>query len=151
MRYWLMKTEPDVFSWEQFAEKGKASWDGVRNYQARNFMRNDFKVGDKVLFYHSSCPVPGIAGIATVSREAYPDPTALDVSSEYFDPASQKSGASRWVMVDLVPDRAFYPVASLAEIREIPELSSMLLLKTGQRLSIQPVTEREFQFITTRW
>ena len=143
-RYWLMKTEPDVFSWDDLERKKIASWDGVRNYQARNFMRDEFKVGDKVLFYHSSCAEPGVAGIAEVVREAYPDPTALDQESEYFDEASRKAGASRWVMVDVSPVKRFPKLAGLADIRENVKLKSMALLQRGQRLSIQPVSADEF-------
>jgi predicted RNA-binding protein with PUA-like domain len=139
-----MKTEPDVFSWDDLERKKIASWDGVRNYQARNFMRDEFKVGDKVLFYHSSCAEPGVAGIAEVVREAYPDPTALDPKSEYFDEASRKAGASRWFMVDLSPVMRFPKLAKLAEIRDNAKLTSMALLQRGQRLSIQPVSAMEF-------
>jgi predicted RNA-binding protein with PUA-like domain len=151
MKYWLMKTEPDVFSWDDLNRKNIASWDGVRNYQARNFMRDEFKVGDLVLFYHSSCAEPGIQGVAKVVREAYPDPTALDPKSEYFDAASAKAGASRWMMVDIAPVKAFKTPARLQDIRTTPQLNSMLLLRPGQRLSIQPVTREEYEIIMTRW
>jgi predicted RNA-binding protein with PUA-like domain len=151
VNYWLMKTEPDVFSWTDLERKKIASWDGVRNYQARNYMRDDFRVGDRVLFYHSSCAEPGIAGIAEVVRASYPDPTALDPKSEYFDPASLKSGESRWVMVDLAPLRKFSKFAALAEIKQKSELQSMLLLRKGQRLSVQPVLPIEFAEIELTW
>ncbi len=151
MKYWLMKTEPDVFSWADLEQKKIASWDGVRNYQARNFMRDEFEVGDKVLFYHSSCAEPGIAGIANIVRGSYPDPTALDKNSEYFDPASLKSGQSRWVMVDLSPFKKFSKFASLAAIRQNVNLQSLLLLRKGQRLSIQPVTASDFAEIENTW
>lgn len=151
MKYWLMKTEPDVFSWNDLERKRRASWDGVRNYQARNFMRDEFRLGDLVLFYHSSCPNPGIVGVAEVVREAYPDPTALDPKSEYFDPVSARDGASRWVMVDISPVKRFRNLASLAEIRDTKLLGSMLLLQKGQRLSIQPVTSKEFKTIEANW
>jgi predicted RNA-binding protein with PUA-like domain len=151
MKYWLMKTEPDVFSWGDLEQKKIASWDGVRNYQARNFMRDEFQIGDKVLFYHSSCPEPGIAGIAEVVRGSYPDPTALDQKSEYFDPASLRSGQSRWVMVDLSPFKKFSKFVSLAEIRQNSKLQSLLLLRKGQRLSIQPVTHTDFAEIEANW
>lgn len=151
MKYWLMKTEPDVFSWSDLERKQRASWDGVRNYQARNFMRDEFRLGDRVLFYHSSCPNPGIVGVAEVVREAYPDPTALDPKSEYFDPASARDGTSRWVMVDISPVKRFRNLASLAEIRDTKSLGSMLLLQKGQRLSIQPVTSKEFKTIEATW
>ena len=151
MKYWLMKTEPDVFSWDDLVKKKRAPWDGVRNYQARNFMRDEFRVGDRVLFYHSSCAEPGIVGVAEVVREAYPDSTALDPKSDYFDPSSAKSGQSRWVMVDIAPVKKFTKLAALSDIRANIELQSMPLLQKGQRLSIQPVTIKEFKFITAKW
>ena len=146
-----MKSEPDVFSWDDLEKKKKAPWDGVRNYQARNFMRDQFRLGDRVLFYHSSCDNPGIVGIAEVVREAYPDHTALDPRSEYFDPASAQAGQSRWVMVDVAPLKRFRKLASLAEIRNNSQLKTMLLLRKGQRLSIQPVSKDEFQTIESLW
>jgi len=146
-----MKTEPDVFSWSDLEQKKVASWDGVRNYQARNFMRDEFKLGDLVLFYHSSCAEPGIMGVAKVVREAYPDPTALDPKSEYFDAASAKAGASRWMMVDVSPVKAFKTPARLQDIRQTTALKSMLLLRPGQRLSIQPVTQEEYEVILAHW
>ncbi len=148
---WLMKTEPDVFSWDDLMRSGQSSWEGVRNYQARNFMRDDFAIGDLVLFYHSSCAEPGIVGIAEVASPAYPDPTALDPSSKYFDEISAKQGTSRWVMVDIKPIHGFRRVARLSEIRNCKELASMRLLQRGQRLSIQPVTEEEFLTIRRMW
>ena len=151
MKYWLMKSEPDVFSWDDLERKKIASWDGVRNYQARNFMRDEFNIGDKVLFYHSSCPEPGIVGVAEVVRAAYPDDTALDSKSEYFDERSAKVGQSRWMMVDVSPVKKFKRLASLADIRANPKLHSMLLLRKGQRLSVQPVTEQEFKVIEILW
>ena len=151
MNYWLMKSEPDVFSWDDLERKRRASWDGVRNFQARNFMRDQFRLGDCVLFYHSSCAEPGIIGIAKVVREAYPDPTALDPKSDYYDPASAKAAASRWFMVDIEPVQRFKRLASLAEIRGNSGLQTMLLLRKGQRLSIQPVTEKEFKTIKKTW
>lgn len=151
MNYWLMKSEPDVFSWDDLARKRRAAWDGVRNFQARNFMRDQFRLGDCVLFYHSSCAEPGIVGIAKVVREAYPDPTALDPKSDYYDPASAKAGASRWFMVDIEPVQRFKRLASLSDIRGNRGLQTMLLLRKGQRLSIQPVTEKEFKTIKATW
>ena len=151
MNYWLMKSEPDVFSWDDLERKRRASWDGVRNFQARNFMRDQFRLGDCVLFYHSSCPEPGIVGIAKVVREAYPDPTALDPKSDYYDPVSAKAGDSRWFMVDIEPVQRFKRLASLAEIRGNKGLQTMLLLRKGQRLSIQPVTDKEFKTIKATW
>ncbi|MCX6119570.1 MAG: EVE domain-containing protein [Proteobacteria bacterium] len=145
MKYWLMKTEPDVFGWNDLETNPNqtASWDGVRNYQARNSMRDDFKLGDRVFVYHSSCETPGIAGLAEVVKEAYPDPTALDPKSEYYDPKSEKLGASRWVMVNvksIAKAKSFLP---LNQIRSHKKLQNMLLLRPGQRLSIQAVTDDE--------
>ena len=151
MNYWLMKTEPDVFSWDDLVRKKRAPWDGVRNYQARNFMRDQFRLGDQVLFYHSSCAEPGIVGVAEVVREAYPDPTALDPKSDYYDLASAKAGESRWVMVDIAPVKKFRQLAELSSIRTTKGLQSMPLLQKGQRLSIQPVTAKEFNLIMAQW
>ncbi len=145
MNYWLMKTEPDVFGWDDLETNPNqtAAWDGVRNYQARNSMRDDFKLGDRVFVYHSSCETPGIAGLAEVVKEAYPDPTALDPKSEYFDPKSEKLGASRWVMINIKlvsKAKSFLP---LSKIREQKKLQGMLLLRPGQRLSVQAVSDAE--------
>jgi predicted RNA-binding protein with PUA-like domain len=114
-------------------------------------MRDDFKCGDVVFFYHSSCETPGIVGVAEVVRENYPDPTALDPKSEYFDPASAKLGASRWCMVDVRAKHKFRELLSLSEIRNTPELKDLLLLRNGQRLSVQPVEEKHALFILKRW
>jgi predicted RNA-binding protein with PUA-like domain len=139
MRYWLMKSEPEECSIDDaLAAKGSTvPWTGVRNYQARNFMRNDMRIGDGVLFYHSSCAVPGIAGVAEVASEPYPDPTQFDPKSPYFDPASKRE-SPRWMLVDV---RARYKVEvlSLPQLRALPELADMLVLKRGNRLSITPV------------
>ena len=153
MRYWLMKTEPDEFSWDDLEKKPKktGSWDGVRNYQARNFMRDEFKRGDLVLFYHSSCQTPGIYGLAKVVKEAYPDPSALDKKSEYFDEKSFKDGESRWMMVDVQAVERFSMPATLEEIRREPALKTMLLLRPGQRLSVQPVEEKHAEYILKKW
>lgn len=141
MKYWLMKSEPDVFSWDHLMKMPNQTghWDGVRNYQARNYMRDEFKVGDQVFFYHSSCDVPGIAGIAEVVREGYPDPTALDPKSEYYDEKSARTGISRWVMVDVKAVKKSKTFLSLETIRKDERLQELLLLRPGQRLSIQPV------------
>ena len=147
-RVWLMKTEPDVFSFDDLlqAPRQTTCWEGVRNYQARNFMRDDFKVGDLALIYHSSTAEPGIAGIARVVRAAYPDPSALDPKSDYFDEASRKAGESRWVMVD-VKAHATVNFLPLSCIRSEKKLATMLLLQKGQRLSIQPVTSAEWNVL----
>ena len=146
-RYWLMKSEPSVFSIDDLsrAKDGTTRWDGVRNYQARNFLRSEIAVGDGVLFYHSSCAEPGVVGIAQVSRLAYPDATQFDRKSKYFDPKSTRD-APRWFNVDVTLVRKTRLV-SLAELREHPELTSLRVLQRGNRLSITPVTPEEFAFI----
>ena len=145
MNYWLFKSEPDAFSIDDLkAMKGKKDhWDGIRNYQARNLMRDDMKKGDLGFFYHSSCKVPGIVGIVEVVREAYPDHTALDPESKYYDPKASEENP-RWVMVDVKFKRKFGKVLSLDYLRTVDELSDMVLLRKGSRLSIQPVTETEW-------
>jgi predicted RNA-binding protein with PUA-like domain len=147
MRHWLMKSEPDVFGIDQLAkEPGRtAAWWGVRNYQARNFMRDDMAVGDLAFFYHSSCAEPGIAGIMKVAKKAYPDITQFDPASEYHDPKSTPE-APRWMNVDmkLVKKTRLVP---LAELRAHPELAGLRILQRGNRLSITPVEPAEWEFI----
>ncbi|HWH47388.1 MAG TPA: EVE domain-containing protein [Burkholderiales bacterium] len=148
MSFWLMKSEPDVFGIDHLAAAPRqtAAWWGVRNYQARNFMRDQMKVGDGAFFYHSSCPEPGIAGILRVSRLAHPDVTQFDPKSEYFDPKATRD-SPRWFNVDvtLVKKTRLIP---LAELRSHRELASMRVLQRGNRLSITPVEPREWDFIT---
>ena len=148
MNYWLMKTEPEAYSWDDLKNKPNSTdfWDGVRNYQARNFMR-DMKVGDKVFFYHSQINPSAIVGIATVVREAYPDPTQFDPESKYFDPKS-KTDDPRWSVVDIRSEAEFAEPVTLPELRDIPDLEEMVLLRKGSRLSVQPVTEKEWKIIT---
>src|SRR5262245_50769187 len=150
MQYWLMKSEPDEFSIDDLARAPKrtTAWFGVRNYQARNFMRDAMAPGDCAFFYHSSCPEPGIAGIAEVMGPAYPDASQFDRKSPYYDPESKRD-APRWVNVDmrLVEKTPFVP---LAELRAHRELAGMRTLKPGNRLSITPVTAAEWAFITER-
>lgn len=145
MRCWLMKSEPSAFSIEDLknAPNGTDHWDGIRNYQARNLMRDEMKRGDRVLFYHSSADPTAVVGTARVVREAYPDHTALDPDSKYFDPKSMSENP-RWVMVDIQFESQFAVPLTLAELRKLPQLNDLMLLKKGQRLSIQPVTEEEF-------
>ncbi|MGE5337178.1 MAG: EVE domain-containing protein [Gemmatimonadota bacterium] len=145
-----MKSEPDECSIDDAlaAKNSTVPWTGVRNYQARNYMRDEMRVGDGVLFYHSSCAEPGIAGIAEVASSAYPDATQFERSSEYFDPASKRD-APRWVNVDVRALRRTRLI-SIAELRAAPELADMAVLRRGNRLSITPVTAREWKFITTR-
>ncbi len=146
MNYWLMKTEPDVFSIDHLKSKKTSSWDGVRNYQARNFMRDEMKKDDLVLIYHSSCATPGVAGVATVSKESHPDLSALDKKSEYFDPKATKE-EPRWYMVEVKFKAKFDRVISLKELKEQSALKDMTILKKGNRLSITPVSPKEFDYI----
>ena len=148
MNHWLFKSEPDAFSIDDLkAMKGKRDhWDGIRNYQARNLMRDDMKKGDLGFFYHSSCKVPGIVGIVEVVREAYPDFTALDPESKYHDPKASKDNP-RWVMVDVKFKQKFDKVMTLEFLRTIDELSDMVLLRKGSRLSIQPVTNEQWMMV----
>jgi predicted RNA-binding protein with PUA-like domain len=150
MRYWLMKSEPDEVSIDDLAAMPKktTAWFGVRNYQARNFMRDQMSVGDLAFFYHSSCPEPGIAGIVRVSKPAYADASQFDRKSPYYDPKASRS-APRWLNVDvtLVKKTRLVP---LADLREHSELASMRLLQRGNRLSITPVDPREWTYVTER-
>ena len=143
-RFWLMKTEPDVFSIDDLKKKKRNSWDGVRNFQARNYMRDGMKLGDEILFYHSSTIPPGVAGIARVCRESYPDFTSWDPKSEYFDPRSTPTNPL-WMMVDVEFVAKFSTFVPLERLRDTPALRSMLVIKRGMRLSVQPVTAAEFE------
>lgn len=149
MNYWLMKSEPETFSIDHLKQKKKSGWDGVRNYQARNFMRDEMKKGDLILFYHSSCEVPGVAGIAKVSKESHPDPTQFDPSSEYFDGKATKD-KPRWFMVEVEFVEKFDNVFTLSDIKKTKELEKMLVVQKGSRLSINPVTSNEFQIIRSK-
>jgi predicted RNA-binding protein with PUA-like domain len=147
MRHWLMKSEPSECSIEDLAraQRQTVPWVGVRNYQARNYMRDDMAPGDGVLFYHSSCPEPGIVGIATVASTAYPDATQFDPKSHYFDPKSS-TDAPRWLHVDVQLQRKTR-LLSLAEMRSTPALADMIVLKRGNRLSITPVTAAQWRAV----
>jgi predicted RNA-binding protein with PUA-like domain len=145
-RRWLMKSEPSVFSIDDLAKVGRTSWDGVRNYQARNLLRDEVKQGDDVLFYHSSAEPTGVAGLARVARAAYADPTQFDRKSDHFDPGSTKD-APRWVVVDVEFVRKFPRVVTLAELKANPALADMLVTKRGSRLSVQPVTDAEWKAV----
>ncbi len=147
MRHWLMKTEPDVFSYDDLVRQRRAGWDGVRNYQARNFMR-EMRRGDLVIIYHSNATPPGAAGIARIVGEAEPDPTQFDPRSEYHDPRSSRDDP-RWDLVTLAPKRRLRFVP-LDELRRIPELRSCPLLARGNRLSVLPLTDEEFAEIV-KW
>ena len=147
MRYWLMKSEPGECSVDDVAAAPKKTvpWFGVRNYQARNFMRDEMQVGDGVLFYHSSCPQPGVAGIAQVASAPYPDPTQFDVKSPYFD-AKATAEAPRWMLVDVRLVKKTR-LLGLAEMREASALAEMALLRKGNRLSITLVSSAQWRFI----
>ena len=146
MKYWLMKSEPDTFSIDDLKRKGTEAWDGVRNYQARNYMRDGMKVGDKIFFYHSNCKVPGIVGIASVASPAYPDDTQFDANSHYFDPGAKRE-EPRWMLVDVKFVRKLKRTIALDELKSIDELADMPLVRKGNRLSVMPVTKHDFDFI----
>lgn len=145
-KYWLMKSEPTTYSIQDLKKSGKDLWDGVRNYQARNFMMNDMQIGDEVLFYHSNAKPPGIVGLAYISKKAQPDPTAFNSKSKYYDPSSKKENP-RWFCVEVGFKRIFKKIISIEKLRQEKKLSKMLLLKKGQRLSVMPVTKEEFTHI----
>ena len=150
MNYWLMKSEPDEVSVDDAlaAPKSTVPWTGVRNYQARNFMRDAMRVGDGVLFYHSSCAEPGIVGIARVASEAYPDPTQFDAKSPYYDPASKRE-EPRWLLVDVQVLRKTRNL-TLPELRQDPALEDLVVLRKGNRLSITPVEPRHWKLVLKR-
>lgn len=147
MRYWLMKSEPSVFSIDDLAKAPKktTSWDGVRNYQARNLLR-EAAAGDGVIFYHSSADPPAAVGTATIARTAYPDATQFDPKDDHYDPDSKKDDP-RWFVVDVKLDQKFAQPVTLAELRARPELADMVLLRKGSRLSVQPVTAAEWKVV----
>ena len=148
MKYWLMKSEPSCFSIDDLKQAPKQTpcWDGVRNYQARNFMRDEMQLGDQVFFYHSNCQPPGIAGIAQVVTAAYPDYTAWDPDSEHPD-SNSTVDHPRWYMVDLQFHRKLKHLLPLEQLKQYPELNDMPLLRKGNRLSVLPVTCKEWDFI----
>jgi len=147
-RYWLMKTEPGEFSIEDLERRpGQVEhWDGVRNYQARNMMRDDMKASDGVLFYHSNCETPGIVGIARVTREGYPDHTAFEPENRHFDPGGDPDNP-RWYMVDVRYERKLSRTISLSELKDRPELEGLALIRRGNRLSVMPVSQSHWDFI----
>ena len=148
MNHWLMKSEPDTFSIDDLKRKGQEAWDGVRNYQARNFMRDDMRKGDKVFFYHSNCAEPGIVGIAEVVTEAYPDPTQFDPKSKYFDPGSSRDNP-RWMLVEVKFVKKLKRTITLKELQADPALSDMPLVRKGNRLSVMPVSAADWRHILT--
>ena len=148
MNYWLMKSEPDVFGIDDLKNRPNKTehWDGVRNYQARNMMRDEMKKGDLVFFYHSNCAQPGIVGIVKVVREAYPDHTACDPQQKYYDPKSDPD-QPRWYMVDVKYQRKLRCVITLAELKQRSELQDCPLVRKGNRLSIMPITSQQWDVI----
>lgn len=146
MRYWLLKTEPQSYSIDDLQRDRVTCWDGVRNYQARNTLRDDMKVGDEVFIYHSSADPIGIAGIARVCRQGYPDHTALDPDDHHYDPKASKENPI-WMMVDIELVRKLPRVVTLAELKGHKALAGMPLLQRGQRLSVQPVEKAQFEVI----
>jgi len=149
LNHWLMKSEPDVFGIDDLKARPKQTepWDGVRNYQARNFMRDEMKVGDRILFYHSNCKPPGVVGIAEVASKPYPDPTQFDPDSKYFDPKSDPDDP-RWILVDVKYVRHLKRPVPLQEIKDHADaLEGLQLIKRGNRLSVMPVAAEHFDYI----
>jgi len=151
MNYWLMKSEPKEFSIDDLALRpGQIEpWDGVRNYQARNMMRDEMRVDDPIFFYHSNCAEPGIVGIARIAREAYPDPTAFDPSNKHFDPKSRPEQPT-WYLVDVAYVRKLKRTITLTELKECPELEGLPLVRRGNRLSVMPVSPEQWRYILER-
>ncbi len=147
-RYWMMKTEPETFSIDDLARVGTEPWNGVRNYQARNFMRDGMQLGDGVMIYHSNCKVPGIAGLATVASRAYPDPTQFDPNSDYFDPASSRENP-RWQLVDVAFERKLRRLIPLEEVKRHADAlgEGFPLTARGNRLSVFPVTAAQWKLL----
>lgn len=146
MRYWLMKTEPTTYSIDDLQKEGKSVWEGVRNYQARNFMRDQMKVGDLALFYHSNATPPGVVGVCTITKENFPDITALDAKSPYFDPKASEDNPI-WMTVEVKFVEKFPKMVTLEEIRKTVGLEDMLLLKKFMRLSVMPIEKQHFNII----
>lgn len=146
MQYWLIKSEPDAYSIDDLARDGTEPWDGIRNYQARNFMRDTMKIGDKVLFYHSQVKPPAVVGLAEVASEPYPDPTAFDPDEKYYDPKSDPDNP-RWILVDLRYVAHLPEPVTLPQIKEDLKLEGIMVAKRGARLSIQPVDKKHYDHI----
>lgn len=146
MAYWLMKSEPDAYSIDDLERDGREPWDGIRNYQARNLIRDDMKVGDQALFYHSSCKVPAAVGIMNIVSEAYPDPTQFDANAKYFDAKSDPDDP-RWLLRDVEFVRKLERPVTLKELKAHPDLEDFQLNKRGNRLSILPVTKAQWRTI----
>ena len=147
MQYWLMKSEPEEFSIDDLQRVGTEPWDGIRNYQARNFMRDDMRIGDQVLFYHSNCKPPGIVGVAKIASKSYPDPTQFDPDNSHYD-ADSKPDDPRWLLVDVSFVRKLDGIISLPVIKAHAEqLDGLPLIRKGNRLSIMPVSQQHFDFL----
>lgn len=146
MTYWLIKSEPDEYGIDDLERDRTEPWDGIRNYQARNMIRDDMQVGDEILFYHSSCKVPAVVGIARVASEPYPDPTQFDPSSKYYDEKSSRD-EPRWVLVDVEFVRRTKRPITLAEIKELPDLDGFRLTQRGNRLSVFPVDKAHWDAV----
>ena len=141
--YWLMKSEPHVYSFDELIKDGSTHWDGVRNYQARNFMRDKMRIGDLVLYYHSNTKPPHIAGVSRICKESYPDITQFDKKSKYYDPKATEE-VPRWFLVDMEPITKFDEMVTLDQLKDNDALEGMLVIKRGQRLSVQPVEKKHF-------
>ncbi len=146
MRHWLLKSEPDECSIDQLARVPSEAWTGVRNYQARNYLRDGMQLGDEVFFYHSNCATPGIVGLCTVARLAYPDPTQFDPGSDYFDAASRRDDP-RWLCIDVAFQRKLKRTITLQELKALDGLGDFALTRRGNRLSVLPVTAAQWQQI----
>ena len=146
MANWLMKSEPDAYSIDDLARDQREPWDGIRNYQARNMMRDEMRIGDRIFFYHSNCKIPGIVGLARVASDPYPDATQFDPDSKYFDPKSNPD-APRWILVDVEFERKLSRTISLTELRDQSGLDDLILLRKGNRLSVMPVSDAHFKRI----
>ena len=147
MQYWLMKSEPSEFSINDLKKVGTEPWDGVRNYQVRNMFRDEFRVGDSALFYHSNCAEIGVVGEMEVVSEAYPDPTQFDLNSDHYDQKSDPE-QPRWLLVDVQFTKKYPCVVTLAELKANPRFSDMPLVQKGNRLSVMPITKQHYQAIT---
>jgi len=148
MNYWLLKTEPNTYSIDHLKKEKIGHWEGVRNYQARNYLRDQLKVGDLAFFYHSNCETPGIVGLCEVVKEGYPDYFAWNPKSKYFDPKSTPERPI-WFMVDVTFKEKFPTTLSLTELKTMSELSEMAVVQRGSRLSVQPVSEKHFRLLMT--
>ena len=146
MAHWLMKSEPSEFGIDDLEACGIEPWDGIRNYQARNMIRDEMKPGDQAFFYHSSCEIPGIVGVMEIATTAYPDPTAFDPTDKHFDPASDPDNP-RWFLVDVRFGRKLARTITLSELKGCPELAALPLVRRGNRLSVMPVSADEWEFI----